>query len=77
MAKLKTAFVCGDCGAVFAKWQGQCNECGAWNTLSQLPVASTKSYAGVQSEMRSLADVTTKEQPRLSSGLLELSLIHI
>ena len=72
MAKLKTAFVCGDCGAVYAKWQGQCNECGAWNTLSQLPVASTKSYAGVQSEMRSLADVATEEQPRLSSGLSEL-----
>ena len=72
MAKLKTAFVCGDCGAVYAKWQGQCNECGAWNTLSQLPVASTKSYAGVQSEMRSLADVATEEQSRLFSGLSEL-----
>ena len=72
MAKLKTAFVCGDCGADYAKWQGQCNECGAWNTLTQLRVASTESYAGEQSEMRSLSDVATEEQPRLSSGLAEL-----
>jgi len=72
VAKPKTAFVCGDCGADYAKWQGQCNECGAWNTLSQLRVASTESYAGEQSEMRPLGDVATEEQPRLSSGLAEL-----
>jgi len=36
MAKQKTAFVCNDCGSDYAKWQGQCNDCGAWNTLSEI-----------------------------------------
>lgn len=36
MAKSKTAFVCNDCGSDHAKWQGQCNDCGAWNTLAEI-----------------------------------------
>jgi DNA repair protein RadA/Sms len=36
MAKPKTAFVCSDCGASSNKWQGQCGECGAWNTMSEI-----------------------------------------
>ena len=34
MAKRKnSAFVCSDCGADYSKWQGQCSDCGAWNTV--------------------------------------------
>ena len=33
MAKLKTTFFCQNCGTQFAKWQGQCNACKAWNTI--------------------------------------------
>lgn len=33
MAKLKTTFFCQNCGAQYAKWQGQCNACKAWNTI--------------------------------------------
>ena len=36
MAKQKTAFVCNDCGSDYAKWQGQCSDCGAWNTLAEV-----------------------------------------
>ena len=42
MAKQKTAFVCNDCGSDYSKWQGQCNDCGAWNSLQEIrlgPVA--------------------------------------
>jgi DNA repair protein RadA/Sms len=28
-----TQFVCQNCGASYAKWQGQCTECQQWNTL--------------------------------------------
>ena len=38
VAKAKTAFVCNDCGADFPKWQGQCGECQAWNTLTEIPL---------------------------------------
>jgi DNA repair protein RadA/Sms len=33
MARTRTAFVCSDCGAQSVKWQGQCPDCEAWNTL--------------------------------------------
>jgi DNA repair protein RadA/Sms len=38
MPKAKTAYVCSDCGAEYPKWQGQCDACGAWNTLSAFVV---------------------------------------
>ena len=42
MVKKKTAFVCNDCGAEFARWQGQCSECRAWNTVTEFRVPSVK-----------------------------------
>jgi DNA repair protein RadA/Sms len=46
MAKTKTAYVCADCGAEYPKWQGQCESCGAWNTLSEFVVQPAKVAAG-------------------------------
>ncbi|MCG6572720.1 DNA repair protein RadA, partial [Acinetobacter baumannii] len=40
MAKAKTAYVCGECGAEYTKWQGQCTEGGVWNTLSEIVLES-------------------------------------
>ncbi|MGI9245699.1 MAG: DNA repair protein RadA [Steroidobacteraceae bacterium] len=33
MARPKTTYVCGNCGARAAQWQGQCPSCEAWNTF--------------------------------------------
>ncbi|WP_299366017.1 DNA repair protein RadA [Winogradskyella sp.] len=33
MAKVKTSFFCQNCGAQYAKWQGQCTSCKQWNTI--------------------------------------------
>ncbi|MBQ9020038.1 DNA repair protein RadA [Candidatus Saccharibacteria bacterium] len=33
MVKNKTFYVCQQCATTFAKWQGQCSNCGAWNSL--------------------------------------------
>ncbi len=33
MPRLRTVYVCSDCGAQHPKWNGQCTTCGAWNTL--------------------------------------------
>jgi DNA repair protein RadA/Sms len=44
MAKVRTQFVCQNCGASYGKWTGKCENCGEWNTLvEQLPVSSGKS----------------------------------
>jgi DNA repair protein RadA/Sms len=32
---MKKIHECSKCGAQFSKWQGRCNECGSWGTVSQ------------------------------------------
>ena len=38
--KSKNQFVCQQCGAVYAKWVGQCSNCSAWNSLVEQIVES-------------------------------------
>ncbi|MEP6175389.1 MAG: DNA repair protein RadA, partial [Parasphingorhabdus sp.] len=33
MAKSKKKFVCQNCGSIAPRWEGQCGDCGEWNTL--------------------------------------------
>jgi DNA repair protein RadA/Sms len=42
MTKVKTAFVCEQCGHVFPKWSGRCSECGAWNSVVETRVEKGK-----------------------------------
>src|SRR5436305_10531090 len=36
MAKLRTKYVCQQCGGEQNKWVGKCPDCGAWNTLEEV-----------------------------------------
>ncbi|MFZ7230084.1 DNA repair protein RadA [Avibacterium avium] len=81
MAKTKTAFVCNDCGAEYARWQGQCNACKAWNTITEIRLAPAKAsradrfsgYAGeTQAKIQTLAEISLQEVPRFHSGFYEL-----
>ena len=85
MAKQKTAFVCNDCGSDYAKWQGQCSDCGAWNTLAEIRLgpatsggrgagragANRAGFAGALAGARILKDIDLDELPRFSSGVGE------
>jgi DNA repair protein RadA/Sms len=35
MAKAKRKYVCQACGSESNRWQGQCDDCGEWNTLAE------------------------------------------
>jgi DNA repair protein RadA/Sms len=48
MGKPRKAYVCADCGAHSVKWAGQCPDCGAWNTLSEVRVAAVAATAGAE-----------------------------
>jgi DNA repair protein RadA/Sms len=77
--KNKTAFVCDECGADFNKWQGQCTECGAWNSLKEVVISPSsrgterlQGYAGAaRAQVQTLQDVSLAELPRLSSTVGE------
>lgn len=80
MAKQKTAFVCGDCGSEFNKWQGQCADCGAWNTVVEFklgPARSTaskssrKGFAEDLAEAKILSEVSVENLLRVSTGFGE------
>ncbi|MBT3302466.1 MAG: DNA repair protein RadA [Bacteroidetes bacterium] len=42
MAKLKSIFICQNCGTNSVKWQGKCASCGEWNTFVEEIVADKK-----------------------------------
>ncbi|MBR9910563.1 MAG: DNA repair protein RadA [Gammaproteobacteria bacterium] len=80
MAKSKNAFVCNECGADFNKWQGQCSECNAWNSLAEVnlgptPVNRAQRFAGYagtpEAKVQTLAEIDLQDLPRFSSGASE------
>jgi DNA repair protein RadA/Sms len=80
MAKNKTAFVCTECGSDLSKWQGQCPDCGQWNTIQEIKLAKSASsgraasslgYAGAKSEIKALGSIELEAQPRFSTGIGE------
>jgi DNA repair protein RadA/Sms len=81
MAKRKTSFVCSDCGAEFPRWQGQCSDCQAWNTITEFVVSAAKTavvrqgggYSGqTLAQVENLQDIDLHALPRISSGFKEL-----
>lgn len=51
MPKSETEFVCQSCEARFSKWQGQCDQCGAWSTLvEELKQVSSKGSSNKNSK---------------------------
>ncbi|NRB60667.1 MAG: DNA repair protein RadA [Winogradskyella sp.] len=62
MTKVKTTFFCQNCGAQYAKWQGQCNSCKSWNTIVEEVVQ--------KEDKNSWKASTSKSSKRVSKPLL-------
>lgn len=43
MSKIKSIFVCANCGATSPKWDGKCSACGEWNTIQEEVLAPVTS----------------------------------
>lgn len=78
-AKLKSVWVCSECGHESIKWMGQCSNCGSWNTLEEtLKQPSKKSNTGPKYSNTEhykptlLADIQSSEDERYKTGLKEL-----
>ncbi|MBQ6706492.1 MAG: DNA repair protein RadA [Clostridia bacterium] len=74
--KIKSIYICSECGLESPKWYGRCPGCGEWNTLNkeiQRPatrnaVSATRGAARVQS----LATLVPEGEQRCETGLKEL-----
>ena len=83
MAKLKTKFVCQECGASYPKWSGKCENCGRWNTLvEQVSESSGKDANSKSAKTGRILDVqnlneiiSEKKQERISSGIKDLDTV--
>jgi DNA repair protein RadA/Sms len=76
LSKRSLTFVCQNCGAAFHRWQGKCEACGEWNTLSEEAPAQPAGPGRAPRKGRpfALEPLTGQahEAPRLPSGLAEL-----
>jgi DNA repair protein RadA/Sms len=74
MAKVKTAYVCAECGASALQWFGSCPSCGAAGTLSETVVekGATHRYAGAATASIALQEVQARELERVATGVSEL-----
>ena len=80
MAKrIKTVYVCSDCGNEYPSWQGQCSYCGAWNTIVEQkikPVSEEdprrRHSVGMAKPVK-LNQVSSLNYSRLDSGIGELN----
>ena len=81
MGKLKTVYICTECGYESPKWYGKCPECGEWNTFSEdvrsdEPPSKQKT-AGIISDgdcsaVESINDVEIADEYRYVTGIKEL-----
>jgi DNA repair protein RadA/Sms len=82
MAKVKTLYVCSDCGAQSSQWAGQCNQCGAWNSFQEETSTTNTtresgkglrfaSFAGKQ-KVVTLSEISSEDTRRFSSTIAEL-----
>jgi len=85
MAKIKSVYVCNDCGSEHARWQGQCNACKEWNTITEMRLETAKDtkanersdrfsgYAGASdNSLQTLDQISLTQLPRIPSGYQEL-----
>ena len=79
MAKPQRRYVCQQCGSVSTKWQGQCVDCGDWNTMVEESSGVVTPFAakhdlrsGGRTIMLSGLDADIALPPRLSTGIAEL-----
>lgn len=77
MAKLKSIYVCSECGYESSKWYGKCPGCNEWNTMNEeMPSAvEKKSRAGrapsAAVNALKLSDVSGDVEKRVSTGIKE------
>ena len=77
MSKSKSTFICQECGAKYSKWQGQCNKCGSWNTISEeiVELVQVRAWNYTSSDLNvskntpvSVDDIEIKDEFRIQTG---------
>ncbi len=79
MSKLKSKYVCQNCGYASPRWSGKCPECGLWNTMVEEVVDTAEIKKSRKTDLKSksaniklITEVETVSGNRIATGLEEL-----
>jgi len=79
VARSSSRFICQGCGEAFLKWEGQCRNCGAWNSLVETVVRDTPKASARVARIGTggggpvaLGAIGEADVPRLPTGIGEL-----
>ncbi len=78
MAKVKSIYICSECGYESPKWYGKCPSCGEWNTMNEEVRDTAKQSSAAVSRAVSYAppvqikDISTTDEIRYQTGSSEL-----
>jgi len=80
MAKVKTVYVCQNCGSESAKWIGKCYSCGEWNSYVEQVIAkeTNKSVGFAETERLQplkISEIVSKSEGRILTHIAELDRI--
>lgn len=77
MAKIKTVYICQNCGADSPKWIGRCPACNEWNTYVEEIIQKSDSYSplssGAQSRPKKLSEIEMSNTNRIPTNNLEFN----
>lgn len=81
MAKLRSTFICNQCGFETSKWIGKCPECNNWNCMEEqiknMPSTVLSNKLNIKSNnsidnLMSINNIDTSDEIRFKTGISEL-----
>ena len=80
MAKIKSVYICSECGHESPKWVGKCPSCGEWNTMNEeikdtaktAPATKTRSFSNY-AKPHAINEISTEDEHRYDTGCKELN----
>ena len=77
MAKIKSVYICSECGYESPKWYGKCPSCGEWNTMNEeikekSSSAISKTRVSTYTPPIQIREISTTDEIRYKTGLSEL-----
>lgn len=81
MAKLKSIFICNQCGFESSKWNGKCPNCNAWNSFEEVAPTDYKTTGksvsltsvDLSSKVQEISSISTEDDIRYNTGNSELN----
>ena len=75
--KIKSVYICSECGYESPKWYGKCPSCGEWNTMNEeikekSSACFTKTRISNYAPPVLIKDISTTDEIRYKTGLSEL-----